>query len=133
MSVAGDEPRTIVPGGRRAQRGFILIETLVGIAIIGTTVLAGLVALSTASIASRQVSEATQSAVLAVSQIELIKTEPYVPTGNAYPSISAPAGYTVTNSTSPYPGGNQNFQYVTVQVLFDGEVIREQNMVKINR
>ena len=35
--------------GRLRQSGVILLETLVGIAVISTTVLAGLVALSTAS------------------------------------------------------------------------------------
>lgn len=119
--------------GRLRQSGVILLETLVGIAVISTTVLAGLVALSTASIAAKQVAEDTQGAVVAVSQIELIRTLPYVATGGTYTSVTPPAGYTVSNTTAAYPGGNSNIQNVTVQVLSAGEVVQEQTIVKINR
>jgi len=117
----------------RPQAGTILLETLVGIAVVSTTVLAGIVALSTASLASEKVSEDTQGAVIAISQIESIRTQPYLATGNSYPSISTPAGSTVTNTTSSYPGGGPRIQNVTVQVTFDGDVIREQTITKIDR
>lgn len=119
--------------GRLRQSGVILLETLVGIAAISTTVLAGVVALSTASIASREVAEQTQGAVAAISQIELIRTLPYVATGGSYTSITPPAGYSVSNTTSAYPGGNANIQNVTVTVTFNGEVVQQQTVVKINR
>lgn len=115
------------------QRGVLLLETLVGISVISTTVLAGLVALSTASVASKQVQEDTRGAVIAVSQIELIRTLPYVPTGGVYPSVTPPTGFTVTNSTAAYPGGNPSIQNVTIQVMSAGDVIQEQTIVKINR
>ena len=115
------------------QSGVILLETLVGVAVISTTVLAGLVALSTASVASQQVEEDTRGAVVAVSQVELIRTLPYVATGGTYTSVTPPAGYTVTNTTATYPGGNPNIQNVTVQVTFNGEVVQEETIVKINR
>lgn len=115
------------------QRGVLLLETLVGIAVISTTVLSGLVALSTASVASQQVEEDTRAAVVAVSQIELIRTLPYVATGGTYTSVTPPAGYTVQNTTAAYPGGNPNIQNVTIQVLSGIEVVQEQTIVKINR
>lgn len=126
-------PKTVPKRGRLRQRGVILLETLVGIAVISTTVLAGLVALSTASIASQEVAENTQGSVAAVSQVELIRTLPYVATGGTYTSITPPAGYTVTNTTSAYPGGNADIQNVTVTVNFNGEVVQQQTFVKINR
>ena len=118
---------------RLRQSGVILLETLVGISVISTTVLVGLVALSTASVASQEVSDNTQGAVLAVSQLELIKTLPYEPIGNSYTSITVPDGYAISNMTSSFPGGNANIQSVTVTVTFNGGVIQEQSIVKINR
>ncbi len=119
--------------GKLRQSGVILIETLVGISVISTTVLAGLVALSTASIATKQVDEATQGAVIAVSQLELIRTLPYVATGGSYTSITPQPGYAVANTTTAYPGGNSDIQNVTVTVSFAGETVQEQTIVKINR
>ncbi len=115
------------------QGGVILLETLVGVAVISTTVLAGLVALSTASVASDQVQQDTKAAVVAVSQIELIRTLPYVAIGGSYASVTPPTGYTVANTTAAYPGGNSNIQNVTVTVSFGGQVVQEQTIVKINR
>ncbi len=125
--------RKRAPRGRLRQGGVILIETLVGIAVISTTVLAGLVALSTASVASNEVSETTQGAVIAVSQIELIRTLPYVTTGSSYTSVTTPTGYAVSNTTSAYPGGNSSIQNVTVQVTYQGQVVQEKTFVKIDR
>ncbi len=119
--------------GKMRQSGVILLETLVGIAVISTTVLTGLVALSTASVTSQKVAEDTQGSVAAISQIELIRTLPYVATGGTYTSITPPTGYTVTNSTAAYPGGNADIQNVTVTVTFNGEVVQQQTIVKINR
>ena len=119
--------------GRLRQSGVILIETLVAISIISTTVLASMMALSTASIASKQVAEDTNGAVVAVSQIELIRTLPYVATGGTYTSIAPPAGYAIANITTAYPGGDSNIQNVTVTVTADGDVVQEQTIVKINR
>ncbi len=115
------------------QSGIILLETLVGIAVVSTTVLAGIVALSTASVASKEVEEDTQAAVAVISQVELIRTLPYVTTPGTYATITPPAGYTVTNTTAAYPGGNPNIQNVTVRVLYDGQVVQEQQITKINR
>lgn len=119
--------------GRLRQGGVILIETLVGISVISTTVLASLMALSTASIASQQVADETQAAVAVVSQIELIRTLPYVTTGNSYTSITPPSGYTISNTTTAYPGGDSNIQNVTVTVQMGAKVVQEKTIVKINR
>ena len=125
---------------RRAlrRRGVIMIETVVGIAVISTTVLTGLFALSTASIASQQVSEGSTAGWITVSQVEMISTEPYVATigTNVYPTpdISGSPDFTVQNETSAYPGtANPNIQVVTITVSKGGEVVQEKQIVKVNR
>lgn len=135
MGIRGNRPHepAALRKLRQSQGGVLLLETLVGIAVISTTVLAGLVALSTASVASQQVQEDTRSAVVAVSQIELIRTLPYQATGNSYATVTPPTGYAVSNTTAAYPGGNPNIQNVTVTVMNNGEVAQQQTIVKINR
>ena len=123
---------------RPRQRGVILIETLVGIAVISTTVLTGLMALSTASIASDQVSETSTASWIIVSQTEMIRTLPYVATGGSYQSVPAddiPAGFTVQNTTSAYPGtgGNPKIQVVTITVSKGGEVVLAKQITKVDR
>lgn len=115
------------------QGGVILLETLVAISVISTVVLVGVTALSTASVASREVDEQTTAGIIAISQIEFIKTQPYVTTGGSYALVDAPDGYVVANTTSGYSGGDANIQKVTVTVTHLGEVIQQQSIVKINR
>ncbi len=117
----------------RPQRGVILLETLVAVAILSTAVLASLVAVSTTSIATEKVSEDATSSWLATSQIELIRESPYVSTGGTYPVVTAPAGYTVSNQTSVFPGGDDFIQNVTVTIVYGGETIYEETVVKVNR
>jgi type II secretory pathway pseudopilin PulG len=118
---------------RLRQRGVILLETLVAISIISTVVLASMTALSTASVASRQVDEETTAGIIVISQIESIKTQPYVATGGSYALVDTPDGYVVSNTTTAYFGGDSNIQKVTVTVTHIGEVVQEQSIVKINR
>jgi Tfp pilus assembly protein PilV len=116
-----------------SQRGVILLETLVGVAVISTTVLTGLVALSTASIATDQVAEESTGGWIAVSQIESVRTQPYVNTGGTYTSVATPAGYSVQNTTSAYPGGNADIQIVTVTVSKGGQQILQKQVTKVRR
>ncbi len=118
---------------RLRQRGVILLDTLVAISIISTVVLASMTALSTASVASRQVDEETTAGIIVISQIESIKTQPYVATGGSYALVDTPDGYVVSNTTTAYFGGDSNIQKVTVTVTHIGEVVQEQSIVKINR
>jgi hypothetical protein len=111
----------------------ILLETLVAISVISTTVLAGLSALSTASVASSHVTEETNGAVIAISQIELIRTLPYVATGGSYALVATPPGIQVANTTAAYTGGNASIQNVTITVTVNGVVAQEQTIVKIDR
>ena len=122
----------------RKQSGVILLETLVGVAVISTTVLTGLVALSTASIASDQVSEGSTASWLIVSEMEIISTQDYVAAlgtdmYQGLPVDDIPAGFTVENTSSSYPGGNSDIQVVTITVSKGGEVLKQKQIVKVNR
>ena len=115
------------------QRGVIILETLVAISVISTAVLAGLVAMSTASIATEKGSSNATAAWIEVSQTELIRVADYEDIGDSYESVNVPAGYTVENETSEYYPGVQSIQRVLITVSKGGEVIRQKEIIKVER
>ena len=119
--------------GARAQRGFVLIEMMLAVGIVGTAMLATVLAFSTASRTSDFVESATKGEWIATSQIELIKTATYVVTPGVYPSVTAPAGFAVSNFTSNVTGGDSNIQIVTVTVSEGGEPVYTTSALKVNR
>lgn len=117
----------------RSQRGAFLIEALVAAAILGTGVLAGLSAISTSSIATNHTTEMTTASWIATSQADLIRSLPYVPTGNSYTSVSTPTDFTVSNSTSAFPGGDGFIQNVNIVVSKNSNEVFRMEMVKVDR
>ena len=120
--------------GRRSlrQRGFMLVESLVAISIVGTGILAAVVSLSTSSRATTQAREQATAAWLATSQIETIKAEPFIATPGTYPTVTPPEGFTITNTTSAFEGGDGFIQDVTIQVFRHGQLVSTIEMVKLN-
>ena len=93
------------------QCGFSLVEVLVGVAIIGLTATAFLLALQTATKATQQSDVRTTAKSLAVSQMDTIKAAGYIsaPSGGVanYSLTSPPAGfqvYTLNRTNSQVSG-----------------------------
>ena len=116
-----------------SQRGFVMIEMLLAVSIVGTAMLATVAAFSTASLTATYVDDATTGEWVATSQIELIKTAVYQLTPGTYASVSVPAGFSVSNATSDVTGGDVNIQIVTVIVSRGGESVYETSAMKVNR
>lgn len=114
------------------QRGFMLVESLVAVSIVGTGILAAVVSLSTSSQATIEAREHATAAWVATSQVEVIKAAPFVPVPGVYPTITPPAGFTVTNTTSSFDGGDGFIQDVTVSVFHNGELVTSIEMVKLD-
>lgn len=117
----------------RSQRGFVMIEMMLAVAIVGTAMLAVVAAFSTASATAQHVEGATTGEWVATSQIELIKTATYVLTPGTYTSVAAPVGFAISNSTSAVTGGDENIQIVTVTVTRNGENVYTTSAMKVNR
>ena len=88
--------KKLLPGGRDRQRGFMLVESLVAVTIVGTGILAAVTSLSTSSKATIEAREGATAAWVVTSQIELIKASPFVAVPGAYPTVTPPTGFTVT-------------------------------------
>jgi type II secretory pathway pseudopilin PulG len=110
-----------------------MIETLVAIAILGTAVLAAVTSISTSTKVTGEASEKATAVWVAASQIDLVRASPFVLTPGTYPNVTAPPRYSVTNATSPYPGGDANIQLVTITVRKDGVVASSTSLIKVNR
>lgn len=115
------------------QRGFMLVESLVAVSIVGTGILAAVSSLSTSSKATLEAREGATAAWLGTSQVELIKASPFVAVPGTYPTVTPPPGFTIQNTTTAFPGGDGFIQDVTIQIFNDGEVASTINMVKIDR
>ena len=93
-----------------------LVETLVAVAVLGTSVVAFVVALSTGSIAVGAQAEEVAAQSLARSQLEYTKSCPFDPDALTYPAVEAPEGYAVTVEVTSVPGGDDGIQKITVNV-----------------
>ena len=116
-----------------SERGFVLIEMMLAVAIVGTAMLAVVTAFSTASKTAQFVDSAATSQWLATSQMELVRAATFVPTPGTYAAVTAPTGFAVTNVTSAVAGGDANIQIVTVTITEDGATVFEASTMKVNR
>jgi type II secretory pathway pseudopilin PulG len=115
------------------QRGLGLVETLVAVAILGTSVVAFVVALSTGSIAVGQQDEEVVAQGLAQAQLEYTKSYAYNAGASTYPTIAAPEGYNVSLVVSSVPNTDADIQKISANILRDGESILIVEDYKVNR
>lgn len=112
------------------ESGASLVEILVAIAIIVSGLAIFIAALSTGAVAVHSSNTLTTATNLAAVQLESIKAADYMTGTPAYPAISAPAGYSVSNTVTEVGAG---LQQVTVTVSWNGEVLVTVSNYKVNR
>lgn len=102
--------------GTKSEQGISLVETLVGLGILGLIGVAFLTALSFEHSSSARVEEYSIAGSLARTQMDEIRSLPYE---DNYPvTVSPPFQYTVSIKVSPLDGDNTFQRVVTV---FKGE------------
>ncbi len=117
----------------RAQTGLGLVETLVAVAVLGTSVIAFVAALSAGSIAVAEQDEDVVAQGLAQSQLEYTKSYAYDTEAVTYPAIAAPEGYDITVTVSPVPGTDADIQKITATISRDGDNVLTIENYKVNR
>ena len=117
----------------QGQNGLGLVETLVAVALLATSVVAFVVALSAGSMAVGEQDKETVAQRLAQTQVEYTKNYPYNPGASTYPAVAAPAGYTVSVGVRSIPGTDTNIQKITVTILRDYTNIFMVSDYKVNR
>ena len=116
-----------------SQKGIGLVETLIAVAILGTSVVAFIVALSVGSLTANEQNKETIAQGLAQTQMEYTKNYTYNPSATTYPVLAVPNTYSVTVGVTTVPGTDTNMQKITVTVLKDGVNILTVSDYKVNR
>ncbi len=117
----------------RDEKGVALVESLVAVAILGTTVVTLIISLATGSIAIRETDEEVVVQSLARTQLEYIKGYTYDPNATTYPTVSTPSGYTISVSVSSTPDADPDIQKVTANISREGNLILTIEDYKVNR
>ncbi len=110
-----------------------MVETLIAVAIMGTTTVALLAALSTGSIAVTIVEEKVNSDGIARSQLEYTLSLPYQIAPTTYDTITPPEGYGVTAEAFTLAGADDDIQKVVVTVYHRGISVLAAEAYKMNR
>jgi len=120
-------------GRLKGESGISLAETLVALAILGVSASAFITALSTGAISVRIQDELALSQGLAQSEMEVIKAAPYDVTGQSYPVLNGPPGYTIALQTDSSIYGESHIQQITVTVMHDENTVLTLENYKVNR
>jgi type II secretory pathway pseudopilin PulG len=118
---------------RHSERGVSLVETLVAVAILGTALVVFMSGLSTGILATGRADRLSIAHELARSQLEDTKAQPYVAAPHTYPSVAAPAGYSVTSDATDAQNGDAAVQLITVVVSKDADVLFTLEGLKVDR
>jgi len=117
----------------QGQKGLGLVETLVAVAILGTSVVAFVAALSAGSIAVGEQDEEVVAQGLVQTQLEYTKSYPYEPEATIYPTVDTPEGYVISVDVASIPDTDADIQKITVTISRDSENIMTVADYKVNR
>jgi hypothetical protein len=131
--MARKRKQTSVAAAAQGQIGLGIVETLVAVAILGTSVVAFISGLSAGSIAIREQDRIAVSQGLAQTQLEYTKSYAYIPGAATYPAVSAPSGSSISVGVSAVPSTDANIQKITVTVSRNGAAMVTVAGYKVNR
>lgn len=124
---------SMLSGKLQTQRGFMLLDALLGLAIVGVFVTTLLSSISTGFIGLRTSEEVAIAESLVRSQLESLKSQTYLSVGG-YSLVSAPSGYTTAVAVESISGVDPSaMQQVAVTVFHNSKVIRVIKNFKVNR
>ncbi len=110
-----------------------MVDTLVGVFIMGVFVVTLLGAISAGFVGLNVAQDAAVSESLTRSQLEHVKVLPYL-SGGGYTTVAAPTGYSISVTTGAVPAADPNtIQQVTVTILKGAQAVRVTNDFKVNR
>ena len=128
------------------QRGVGLVESLIAVAILGTAVVAFIMALSSGAVAVREGNQQVVAQSLVRTQLEYIKSFPlYDSEATTYPyvytydetynpnPITLPEGYTISVEVDSIPDADGDIQKITVTISLGDENILTVEDYKVDR
>ena len=115
------------------EKGGLLLDALIGLMLLTTVMSAAVVSIGTGSTGVRTVDQITSAQNIARSQLEFTLNDTYYPPPYSYPTITPPAGYTVTSEAQTYAGADANLETIVITVYRDGQPITTIEGTKGNR
>ncbi|MDP2932039.1 MAG: type II secretion system protein [Chloroflexota bacterium] len=121
---------------RSREAGIMLLETLVALAVLGVAGVAFVSALGTVSKATTIADERAVAESLVRSQLEYVGSYAYQAVPTTYPAdptLTIPAGWTITSTAALVHVTDDGIQKVTVQVTHLGKAVLSVVTYKVNR
>ena len=115
------------------EKGLTIVESLIAVAIVGVTLVAFAVALSTGSLAVWESDQEVTVQSLARTQMEYIKGYLYDPDATTYPTVNTTDNYSISVAVSSTPDADSDIQKVTANISRDGQVLLTIEDYKVNR
>ena len=117
-----------------SRQGVALLEALIAIAIFGIAFVAILGAVATSARATNKSDISLIAANLAISQMEYVKSQPYLPAPATYAVIAAiPIEYTIVVEATPITGYDEHMQKIIVTVQHNGVVAKVLESLKADK
>ncbi len=134
INVKKKEPARRSPFNMAKQAGFGLVESLLAVAILGSTVFMLLNGLSTGAISVGILQEDVTAQNLGRTQLEFTKSLPFNTAPFSYQSIAEiPEGYSITADAVPVSSRNSNMQRVIITVYRGVKTVYVLEGFKVNR
>jgi type II secretory pathway pseudopilin PulG len=120
-------------GCNRGESGMTMLEALVSIGILGGVVITMVLAMSGGALAVAENSQEVSVQNLARTQMEYIKSCPYIIGATSYAAVDMPEGFSISVGVSSVPGTGTNIQKVTANISRDGNFLMAVTDYKVNR
>ena len=127
--------KRIIKARLAAQKGGLLVETVVVLSvfgILGTTVLSGL---QTGSMSKRNFEQDSTEENITRNQLDSVFEQPYKAPDDpdpTYTSITPPTGYTVTAESITHYSTSSDISIVRITVIRDGQTVRVHESLRTN-
>ena len=121
-----------------SEKGFLFIETVVALALLGIIAVAFLSGLATSSKATIIANDEVTAASLAQAQIEWVKKAEYIYDTTGYSAAPIPSGqdytgYSVQIDSAPLNSPDDGIQKITVTVKYWGEDALQLDVYKVDK
>ena len=114
------------------SRGALMVEAVVSVFIFTTLGVAMLVGFQTTQTVGNKMEGQSIAENVARNQMEFLFSQAYQDPPTAYPTITPPAGYTVTANAQEVTTGDATMQMVTVSVSREGTTLLNLETIRTN-